>query len=202
MKNIQIYKLFSSPVFHYNLDNHKELNKELENYILSLKNQNKEGQKKSNIGGWHSPFFDIENNNVAKKFANIMEKFYKDVIMSDMGWKYENQKVNIEAMWSIINKKGSFNIQHNHPNSYLSAAYYVRHPEKSGGIKFYDPREQKSMRYPKIIKHGEFSSATVQIEPQEGDLLIFPSYLYHSVTENLSEKDRIIISFNIDIKYV
>ena len=58
------------------------------------------------------------------------------------------------------------------------------------------------MRYPKIIKHGEFSSATVQIEPQEGDLLIFPSYLYHSVTENLSEKDRIIISFNIDIKYV
>ena len=199
MKNIQIYKLFSSPVFHYNLDNHKELNKELENYILSLKNQNKEGQKKSNIGGWHSPFFDIENNNVAKKFANIMEKFYKDVIMSDMGWKYENQKVNIEAMWSIINKKGSFNIQHNHPNSYLSAAYYVRHPEKSGGIKFYDPREQKSMRYPKIIKHGEFSSATVQIEPQEGDLLIFPSYLYHDVGINSSDEDRIVVSFNIYI---
>ena len=30
-------------------------------------------------------------------------------------------KSKIIGMWSIINKKGSFNIQHNHPNAYLSA---------------------------------------------------------------------------------
>ena len=118
-----------------------------------------------------------------------------------MGWKYNSDRVKIEGMWSIINKKGSFNIQHNHPNAYLSSAYYVRHPEKSGSIKFFDPREQKSIRYPKIKKYGELSAATVEIEPKEGDLLIFPSYLYHAVAENLSERDRIIISFNVDIKY-
>ena len=199
MKNIQIYKLFSSPVFHYNLDNHKELNKELENYILSLKNQNKEGQKKSNIGGWHSPFFDIENNNVAKKFANIMEKFYKDVIMSDMGWKYENQKVNIEAMWSIINKKGSSNIRHMHPNSYLSAAYYVKAPKNSGNISFFDPKEQKNFSYPPIKKNTDLSAEIAHVKPEEGNLLLFPAYLYHAVGENFSNEDRIVISFNIAI---
>ena len=41
----------------------------------------------------------------------------------------------------------------------------------------------------------------MEITPKEGDLLIFPAYLYHAVSENLSEEDRIIISFNVDIKY-
>ena len=107
----------------------------------------------------------------------------------------------MEGMWSIINKKGSFNIQHNHPNAYLSSAYYVRHPEKSGSIKFFDPREQKNIRYPKIKNYTNISAVITEITPKEGDLLIFPSYLYHSVGENLSEDDRIIVSFNVDIDY-
>ena len=40
-------------------------NLELENYILDLKKKNKDGQKKSNVGGWHSPFFDLENDDSA-----------------------------------------------------------------------------------------------------------------------------------------
>ena len=138
---------------------------------------------------------------MAKKFAKIFEEFYKKVIINEMGWKYDSNKVKMEAMWSIINKKGSFNIQHNHPNSYLSAAYYVRHPEKSGNIRFFDPREQKNIRYPKIKKYTDLSAVIIEKDPKEGDLLIFPSYLYHSVGENLSEDDRIIVSFNVEINY-
>ena len=201
MNQRDVYELFPDPIFHCKLENYKQINKELLNYILELQKKDKKGQKKSNAGGWHSHNFDLTNDNTAKKFAKIFEKFYKKVIISEMGWKYNSDKVKIEGMWSIINKKGSFNIQHNHPNAYLSSAYYVRHPEKSGSIKFFDPREQKSIRYPKIKKYGELSAATVEIAPKEGDLLIFPSYLYHAVTENLSEQDRIIISFNVDIKY-
>ena len=47
----------------------------------------------------------------------------------------------------------------------------------------------------------DLSAAITEITPNEGDLLIFPAYLYHSVGENLSEKDRVIISFNVDIGY-
>jgi uncharacterized protein (TIGR02466 family) len=201
MKNYQIYKLFPTPVFHFRVENYQKLNTELENYILNLRKKDEKGQKKSNAGGWHSQFFDLNNDNTAKKFAKISEEFYKKVIINEMGWKYDSNKVKMEAMWSIINKKGSFNIQHNHPNAYLSSAYYVRHPEKSGSIKFFDPREQKNIRYPKIKNYTDISAVITEITPKEGDLLIFPSYLYHSVGENLSEDDRIIVSFNIDIDY-
>ena len=201
MKNYKIYRLFPIPVFHFRVENYQELNTELENYILNLKKKDEKGTKKSNAGGWHSHNFDINNDNKAKKFAKIFEEFYKKVIINKMGWKYDSNKVKMEAMWSIINKKGSFNIQHNHPNSYLSAAYYVRHPEKSGNIRFFDPREQKNIRYPKIKKYTDLSAVIIEKDPKEGDLLIFPSYLYHSVGENLSEDDRIIVSFNVEIDY-
>ena len=117
-----------------------------------------------------------------------------------MGWEYNPDKIIITVMWSIINKKGSFNIQHNHPNAYLSAAYYVKVPKNSGNIKFFDPREQKNTRYPKIKNYTDTSAVITEITPKEGDLLIFPAYLYHSVGENLSEHDRIIVSFNVDIE--
>tara|TARA_Y100000590_G_C15630310_1_gene980963 strand:- start:19 stop:624 length:606 start_codon:yes stop_codon:yes gene_type:complete len=200
MKNYQIYKAFPSPVFHYEVENHQNLNIELKNYILNLKNKNLKGIKKSNLGGWHSPNFDLVNDESAKKFILVFEKYVKKSI-EEIGWNYDAKRVKIEAMWSIINKKGSFNIQHNHPNAYLSSAYYVKFPKSSGNIKFYDPREQKNIRYPKIKKFTEMSAPIVEIAPKEGDLLIFPAYLYHAVSENLAEDDRIIVSFNVDIKY-
>ena len=38
------------------------------------------------------------------------------------------------------------------------------------------------------------------MEINEGDLLIFPGYLPHKVEKNDSDEDRIVISFNVDIK--
>ena len=162
MKNYQIYKLFPTPVFHFRVENYQKLNTELENYILNLRKKDEKGQKKSNAGGWHSHNFDLNNDNTAKKFAKIFEQFYKKVIINEMGWKYDSNKVKMEAMWSIINKKGSFNIQHNHANAYLSSAYYVRYPEKSGSIKFFDPREQKNIRYPKIKNYTDISAVITE----------------------------------------
>jgi len=201
MKNYQTYKLFPNPVFHFKLEDYQKLNIELKSYILDLKKKNRDGQKKSNYGGWHSPNFDQKNDNTPKKFSSIIKNFLKKIFTDEMGWKYNPDKAKIIGMWSIINKKGSFNIQHNHPNAYLSAAYYVKVPENSGNIKFFDPKEQKNIRYPKIKNYTDISAVITEITPKEGDLLIFPSYLYHSVGENLSEDDRIIISFNVDVDY-
>ena len=200
MSDYKIYKLFPSPIFQYKINKFTEINSELKNYIFNLKKKDEKGQKRSNVGGWHSPFFDLENDSTPKKFVKIIQEFLEKIITNEMGWKYVANKVKIIAMWSIINKKNSFNIKHNHPNSYLSAAYYVKVPKNSGNISFYDPKEQKNIRFPKTKKFTEISAVVSSMEPEEGDLLLFPSYLYHSVSENLSDNERIIISFNIDIE--
>ena len=38
------------------------------------------------------------------------------------------------------------------------------------------------------------------ISPKEGALVLFPSYLDHSVNENQSNEERIVISLNIRIQ--
>ena len=45
----------------------------------------------------------------------------------------------------------------------------------------------------------EFNQNGVEIEPEEGDLLLFPAYLMHGVNRNETDEDRIVISFNVDI---
>ena len=39
------------------------------------------------------------------------------------------------------------------------------------------------------------------ITPKEGGLILFPSYVDHSVNENLSNEERIVISFNIKVNF-
>ena len=198
MSNYKVYKLFPTPIFHLKVENFEKLNTELENYILNLKKNDEKGQIKSNRGGWHSNNFNMQDE-PPKKFFNSIKNFLEEIITNDMGWKYEASKVKITAMWSIINQKNSFNIQHNHPGNYFSAAYYVKVNENSGSINFFDPREQKVIRQPDIKKYTEMSAVKTKINPEKGDLFVFPAYLYHDVDKNLSKEERIIISFNLDI---
>ena len=201
MSEIKIRNLFPVPIFHYKLENYQETNQELLNYILELQKKDKTGNTHSNKGGWHSQNFDIVNEGPPINFINKIKNYLKHIIVDEFGWKYVPNKQRVVAMWAIINKKNSFNVMHNHQNCYLSASYYVRKPEDSGDITFFDPKEAKTYRFPKIEKYTEYSTEIFTIEPGEGDLLIFPSYLYHSVGENLSDDNRVVVSFNIDIGY-
>ena len=83
----------------------------------------------------------------------------------------------------------------------MSASYYVKKPINSGDISFYDPKEAKTHRFPDIKKTTNYSTQLITMNPVEGDLLIFPSYLHHEVGSNLSNEDRVVVSFNVDIGY-
>ena len=199
MANKIIHKLFPSPVFQFKIENHEEMNKQLIEYIYGLKKEDDQGIKRSNVNGWHSKPFKFEKGNAAFKFAMHVEKYIFDVF-KQYGWPYKADKVKISEMWSIINKKDSYNESHIHPNNFLSSVYYVQASKDCGNIIFNNPNQVSRNKYPLDIKKTEFSANIQKIEAKEGTLLLFPSYLWHSVETNMSENDRIIISFNVDIK--
>ena len=201
MNQRNVYELFPDPIFHFKLENYKQINKELLNYILELQKKDKKGNNHSNKGGWHSPNFDLVNPGPPINFINSFKDFLKHIIENEFGWEYVPNKQRIVAMWAIINKKESYNVKHNHQNCYLSAAYYIKKPENSGDITFHDPKEVKTYRFPEVEKHTNYSAQSITIKPEEGDLLIFPSYLFHEVGINLSNEERVVVSFNVDIGY-
>ena len=189
--------LFPTPVWTIKIDNHKNINELMYKFIKSKQSNDKIGISKSNVKGWHSEDFNL-NEEEPRKFISFILPFIEQV-MTDMNWDKQNQVAKISNMWAIINTGGSANVRHQHGNSTISAAYYVRAPENSGDIVFYDPRPAAVYSYPNISGSNFLNAQVNSINPKEGALVIFPSYLDHSVNENLSQDERIVISFNIRI---
>jgi uncharacterized protein (TIGR02466 family) len=195
-KNLQIF--FSTPVWRSKINDYEDLNNTLYQYIKDLEKIDSKGIGKSTIGGWHSPNFDLESKE-PRLFVNAINKSLGRAF-TDMGWDVIFHKVKITGMWSIINKMGSSNARHTHPNSFLSAAYYVKAPENCGDIMFHDPRSAPVFRRPKILKDNLLNATEMAIIPEDGLLVLFPSWLHHSVKANTSNKERVVISFNVDLK--
>jgi len=196
-KNSEIHLAFSTPIWTSIIPNYEEINNRMYNYIKFLKSKNPEGIAKSNLLGWHSSYFDLEKDD-PRYFVNSITGSL-NVVFKDMGWNLKDQETKITSMWSIINKKNASNERHIHSNNYISAAYYVKAPNNCGDIVFHDPRSEATFRHPKISKLNRLNSNVFMIEPKAGLLVLFPSYLYHSVDLNKTDEERIVISFNINL---
>ncbi len=92
--------------------------------------------------------------------------------------------------WAVIGSPGdaSLDTPHNHLPYHFSAVYYPKVPAlqaPEGNIVFFDPRETFAGGQP------------VHLPPQEGMMVLFPSWLKHSVIPlRHATSDRISISLN------
>ena len=188
---------FSTPVWAFTIKDYVNTNEEIYNYVKKLKESDNSGISKSNIKGWHSKDFDLKENE-PKNFIKLVSPQINKAL-SDMDWDINNQKVKISSIWAIINKGGASNAKHHHGNSDISAAYYVRAPKNCGEIVFYDPRPAPVFYHPNSNKPNALNAMVNSINPVEGGLVLFPSYLEHSVNPNLSNDERMVISFNINL---
>tara|TARA_A100001037_G_scaffold56528_1_gene48788 strand:- start:167 stop:1489 length:1323 start_codon:yes stop_codon:yes gene_type:complete len=99
--------------------------------------------------------------------------------------------------WATAMRAQGHQSAHIHPASWLSAVYYVRVPDlvrrgdnaHKGWIEFGQPPEH----YP-ITKESDVTF----IEPVEGKLILFPSYVYHRTMPYEDDALRISIAFDFD----
>ena len=190
--------LFPTPIWTIQLDNFKKINDEMYKYIKSQQKIDSVGVTKSNVKGWHSNEFDLNEKEPQNFITFILPAI--EQVMTDMNWEKQKQTAKINNMWAIINTGGSANLRHQHGNSTISGAYYVKAPLQSGDIVFYDPRPAPVYSHPNVVNPNLLNAQVNSISPKEGALILFPSYVDHSVNENLSNQERIVISFNIRIQ--
>ena len=109
----------------------------------------------------------------------------------------------ISGSWLNVNhNRGCINLQHCH-GGVLSGVFYLKVPENSGKLVFANQGANELWEGNDYIK--DYNKLTTQlsfIEPFEGDLILFPSYLPHSVLPNEHDDERISISFNVSAMYV
>ncbi len=103
----------------------------------------------------------------------------------------------------ITRYAGSF-VSHNHPMASWSAVYCVRAGElapgrpDSGLLRLFDPRPGAvGFRDPTNSQlKPVFAGGTVELRLTEGQLIIFPSYLFHEVTPFFGRDLRISVATN------
>ncbi len=103
----------------------------------------------------------------------------------------------ITGCWANIGGPGAAHPMHTHANNFLSGVYYVQTPPGAGTICFQDPRDQREIIQPRFCETNQFNIAIQQVAVEAGSLIIFPSWLKHSVPPNGSSEERISISFNV-----
>ncbi len=166
--------------------------KKLIDYCLFIRNNNKSIDL-SNRGGWHSPSLTGEHailNNLFLKILESAEK-YREVI----NYKHPLKLTNL---WININNYKDYNIEHSHPNCVVSGAYYLT--SNNSNIVFVHPAAQLmeyDWNFNVINSLNKYNSPNWSINPSQNELLLFPSWLSHRVEPNLSEENRISISFNL-----
>lgn len=201
--NANILRAFPTLIGRFEVPNAAELNPVLEKIILD-REPTQDGRSKSNVGGWHSNIDFHTWPEVAQ--TDIIETFHS-AVSNMVAMAAMSQKFNLKCdfvSWANINRKGSHNSVHNHCNSHWSGVYYVKVPRfddndlpRAGDIMFYDPRGAVNMMlHPGKCSDGE----SIRITPVEGQLLIFPSWLYHSVNPFMSDIVRVSIAFNARVE--
>ena len=101
-------------------------------------------------------------------------------------------RIRFVGAWSVRLKSEGFHISHIHPEGWLSSALYVSLPESvkagsgEGALAFGVPDAALGLDLP--------PRRTVQ--PQEGQLVVFPSYLWHGTTPFVSDEPRLTLAFD------
>ena len=197
--NINLSKIFPTPIWDADLGIN---NKELYDWCKQFREIDANGVAKANKNGWHSKDILLEEHlhvsPVKDLFSAIMEM--TNQATSDYNYKNTNPIIKIANSWININDtKECYTETHVHPGSVFSGVYYVKCTEDSGLIKFDRNFYERFLFHchGAIEESSELSAEGVLYKPIEGRLLLFPSYLPHSVGKNLDDSERVSISFNI-----
>lgn len=198
-----LLSLFRTPLARFKLPNAEIINPGLEKAILQRREKD-QGVAHSNVRGWHSER-DLHTwpEPEVKELVDSMRSSVLNMV--SLIAHVENFKATVElAAWANINGPGSYNQYHSHPDCLWSGVYYVRAGnydedtvKKPGHLKLYDPRGAIDQ-----LSHPGYGwGKNVNIPPEDGLMVLFPSWLHHSVNTFDSDTTRISIAFNARIHH-
>jgi len=174
----------------------RELLDNLEKEIYEEMKRDPEGESLSNMGGWQSARdsgIGPITQSLRKSLLPLVQKYYDETIgRCDM-----TEKLKITGMWANVSGKGSFNQEHVHPGANVSGVLYVKVPKNAAYINFINPNRGLKMHVSEVpIEVNKYNSESFFFGPTKGRLLLFPSWLSHSVDMTESDGDRISLAFN------
>ena len=198
---------YPTPILHRVWPATDRLNAALRRIILERERAHPEFQatemRRSNQGGWRSePDLMSWPEPEIAELGQMIQQGLGQVLRLALGPSPGNRRVRADqrvTAWVNVNRQGSYNVVHNHPDSHWSGVYYVSigepdpgHP-MSGVFEFHDPRPAAgALPLPGFDFGNKFL-----VRPTPGAMLVFPSWHNHMVHPYFGTGERVSIAFNI-----
>tara|TARA_B100000161_G_scaffold146275_1_gene104037 strand:+ start:131 stop:769 length:639 start_codon:yes stop_codon:yes gene_type:complete len=184
----------------------KENIEKLQNEAYLIKKNDMVGIRKSNSGlqGYHSK--DIKDLNTLPGTNQLVKQIINAVnAIHQISRRGELQLTNF---WININGKGSSNTPHTHSGLTYSGVFFIKVPREMKGGRFlfyrnFNEADLMSTENMGLFKEGYqlqgYDYPINTISPKENMLIVFPSWVPHAVEINLSDEERISLSFNFKL---
>ena len=127
--------------------------------------------------------------------------------LETLGVDSDKLEAHATRAWGTVSRRGEQIHAHSHKQSHISLVYYLQKPAGSCGISFlnYDaPNEfaprlfDDSMVKAEILRERQqLNAVRVNLNPEEGDLLIFPSKTMHGIVPSNADEERISIAVDV-----
>ena len=169
---------------HLKLDNKSVLKATKELTFIRDDVQPKNTGASTNRYLFQNPVFDDLQKKVLAEFG----KFNREIL------QYTHDYV-VTTSWATETKPGEQSKLHKHINCQYSGAYYVSVPQGSNTISFVQPDKGGFMTIP--YRYNSLNSKRATFTLKEGDLIFFPSYMWHQIDLNKSKKTRYSIALNL-----
>lgn len=194
--DLEVQNCFHSPLFFIR---NKDLLVDLKKYIYK---QNVKGIEskcaiflKENLVESKFDFFNNDNEIVVKTRTFIAECLA--ALINKLHSETCSYRISFNESWFHIGKKNSVHEVHQHPNCSWCGIYFIQAGDKnSGKTTFCTPINTNYMD-----KGNRYLNTQMRyrVEPEDGLLILFPSYLQHYQALYKGKKDRIVVAFNVAI---
>ena len=114
------------------------------------------------------------------------------------------RKLFINKMWFVISSKGINLAKHNHPEGVFSGILYLKIPnqyKQVGQLVLSNPQKNINLINKNIDQTIIHKNNEIIIEPINNNLIVFNSYIKHSVENQATTEDRISLPFDLSICY-
>ena len=187
--NKSVDLIFPTPLYSSWIDSPDDLNK----YISMIYADRDAGKGESNNRKHHwKSDDDYQNNPDWKDLCDLIKSEVNDA-MDHYGVIRDD--ITINNMWAQIASHNNNHDIHGHPNSYFSGILYLQTPLMCGQTHFHRSIEQ-GIQPP--LNTTDWNCGRWVINPEKGKLIIFPSWLLHSVLQGYEhEEDRITLAFTV-----
>lgn len=191
---MELLSIFSTPVWMSVYPDFEEQKETFLTCVRNFKNKNPQGEQKSNIAGYQSPFTLQGEEELRPLFQYVCEMAMQAV--QDLNFISNN--IFLTHAWVNFNDtRECMNSEHVH-GEVLSGVFYLKVPSGSGKFVLSNPGLNRLWSGISLVKEkNQFTGEMMRIEPEEGSILLFPAYLPHSVETNAHDDERISISFNL-----